>query len=341
MILLPAISALLARRHNNLFCKVADRSVDTSLAQEADGGQLERVHVVYTANREMFPGLLTSMVSLARNLQDPGGCTIHVVLPASDLSDGEELVGCFKREIAPFISQTPEVDLQAMKALPFDSTDFIAPEGSERFLDPSNWAKLVLHEYLPESAPRAIYLDVDTIVQSDMGVLYRMRMQHVLAALQDSSGMGPYAGCIEKYPDFALLAKDLVAEHMFNAGIMLLNLSHWRTGTFLKDIVKLLPATRGCMGDQYALNIVLGEHYDRLPWTYNVAPLGHTMSPGNFMPRCMLDRAAVLHWAGRMKPWSSKRNAHYDRLVEPYAPRGRCGRVLERKGLSELYTGPS
>lgn len=35
------------------------------------------------------------------------------------------------------------------------------------------------------------------------------------------------------------------------------------------------------------------EKYDRIPWLYNVAPLGHHRIPGSFLPRCIFKRATV------------------------------------------------
>mmetsp|Transcript_81058 Transcript_81058/g.262637 ORF Transcript_81058/g.262637 Transcript_81058/m.262637 type:complete len:254 (-) Transcript_81058:44-805(-) len=69
------------------------------------------VVVVYSSDSLGFPALLNSMVSLARHLEDPARCAVHVIVPSADLALAERLLACFRREL-PGASAAAALELE-------------------------------------------------------------------------------------------------------------------------------------------------------------------------------------------------------------------------------------
>jgi len=191
--------------------------------------------------------------------------------------------------------------------------------------------RLTLHEYLP-LAPRALWLDHDTIVKADVGPLYRMRMSHALAAAWDASRWIRLrdvlwnCGLEESAVPEAL--RDL---QRFNSGVLVFDLDRWRPGNITKAVRSWLPATSGCDGDQLLLNLQFGHDFDVIDWRWNVLGF-NSVTFGSYlrdMPvRCIKD-ARLFHWNGDGKPWNRSRNTPHKELWEPYAPRLQCAALGE------------
>merc|ERR1719259_785110 len=67
-------------------CQAPQRN--TELGNDAG---LEKITVAFASEPKRFEGLLSSMLSLAQNLQEPGSCEIHVIVPVEALPDAEQL----------------------------------------------------------------------------------------------------------------------------------------------------------------------------------------------------------------------------------------------------------
>lgn len=140
--------------------------------------KLRHVHIVYASDRGGLPGLLMSMASLARHVSAPENTTIHVIVKKELMADAEELVGCFREEVG---SKAPLVHLLELRQLPFNvanKTELVTSAV------PETWVRLLLHEDLP-GVPRVLWLDTDVLVQADIAPLYRMHMDHPIAAARD------------------------------------------------------------------------------------------------------------------------------------------------------------
>lgn len=274
-----------------------------------------RTHVVYAADTAMFPGLFSSMLSLSRHLADPAGCTIHLLVAAEHVHSAQGLVHCFRaalRHSTGAVMGAPLVQVHRLRPLPFNLTD-LTHVGRFRsdFLKPQPFVRLFLHEYLP-MLDRVIWLDADTVVQADISILYRMRMQHVLAAaLETSPGRPRHALCwmlAECRLEFSRLLGPLALETAawdapeFSSGVMVVDLKRWRSSALTHIIVQGLEATSGCKGDQAALNLAVAGQFDQLPWHWNLQLEG-SARPG-FPSLCTAD-ASILHFCGEPKPWAA------------------------------------
>src|SRR5699024_1836031 len=78
--------------------------------------------------------------------------------------------------------------------------------------------RLTMHKYLPEACTRAIYLDSDVLVLQHIAKLWDANFQgFALGAVTDLCSPTAYADRVKTYPLY------------FNAGVLLVNLTRWRT----------------------------------------------------------------------------------------------------------------
>jgi len=280
---------------------------------------LETLHVLYASDANGFVGLLSSMLSVSRNLQDPSSAIIHIVVPDTDLASAAVLIECLKRELVD-LAALPRVVLHEAKELTFDlaTLDSEWIRGSRMGRLKSTWVRLYLDKYLPD-VPRVIYLDIDTIVTADLAPLYRMRMQHAVAGVWEPPLQ--YRACFtqKNLP----IAGDV--SWAFNAGVLLFDLYAFRSQGILKEMEYWTNVTGGCWGDQLALNLGFQGKVDHLPWAWNVKGIGGRAMMMLQLP--CLSNGNVFHWTGgdgSAKQWLPTRRKELDFLFLPYAPREQC-----------------
>lgn len=289
---------------------------------------LTRVHVVYGGDAKYFGGLLVSMLSLSAHLQEPGNCTVHVIVPPKDLEQAERLLECFRREVrmrpraAGQGAGWPEVVLHKMQPLDVDITDFSTSDGTTHQLV---YTKFVLHKtYLP-NASRALWLDTDTIVMADVAPLFRMPMAHPLAAALDYSWMSFENRKAGMNASTHHLVKRWSARTI-TTGVMVYDLDRWRAGSFERRLAALAEELSGYDGEQLPMNLLFQGDADVLDGRWNVVQGLHDKAyAGTFTSRPCIGRAWILHsTGGRRKYWHADSDTLFDDLLEPHMPVTQC-----------------
>jgi len=145
--------------------------------------------------------------------------------------------------------------------------------------------------YIKPELEKVIYLDVDLIVNLDVEKLYSTSLdEYDIAAVYDTwynqwLAERNYKNCIFE------------SNHCyFNAGVLLIDCQKWREKNILKKVVETEQKYRNRLryADQDILNLLYnGSNYKMLDKKYNVV---------NFID-VLNDTEAILHWAGRVKPW--------------------------------------
>jgi len=267
--------------------------------QGKPGENLSVVHVAYATTPDGFPGLLHSMISVARNFQGDQ-CHIHVIVAADHITKASEVLACFERDVAA-LPKVTVASLHLMPALPWDTSVMRnSKEGASRswghqdkLSQPTVFARFFLAEILSD-LPRVLWLDVDTIVCVDVTELFQIKMTHAIAARPVKRG----AVVQKEFPRWSC-AKDLDQTHTytsFNTGVMVVDLNRWRVGNFSPKLAKTAEA---CVtNDQPTFNIVFMDKYQHFDKSWNTYALGSTVKArtkriGN-----------ILHWSGPVKPWS-------------------------------------
>jgi lipopolysaccharide biosynthesis glycosyltransferase len=149
--------------------------------------------------------------------------------------------------------------------------------GAEHFTSTS-YARLLIPELLPAQVNRAVYLDGDVLVTSDLSPLFELELGDApFAAVRDQAIGGSY----------------------FNAGVLVLDLERWRrTGLAERALAYADAQTQPLFwADQDALNAVADDWYE-LELRWNVQ--ANVPEPER---DDLLRTAAVVHFAGYHKPW--------------------------------------
>lgn len=296
--------------HEDFLTKGVDCRAPAMPLEPAQGADLSMVHVVYS-DSSLHRGLLHSLLSVSRHLGEPERCSLHLVVRPENMAAARQLAECFRREREG--SERPDwpaLRLHELRPMPYDleTLDFNRPE----LKVPETFVRLFLHEYLP-SAPRALWLDTDTIATADVAPLYRMPMRHVVAAAWDFGKDTKVRAELKGTNRFK-----------FNTGVLLVDLAQWRAMNVSGRVAELMPKYGGRNGELVLLNKVF-ERYDRLDWRWNLVGLFLRDLP----PVC-IKQARILHWSWFNKPWYSVRHRTcrgYDHFFEENAPKHKCRAV--------------
>lgn len=314
-------------------CQPAERP----LAPQAGGGA-PPVRVAYASDARGFAGLLPSMLSLGRQLAEPGGCSLHVVVPGADIDKAKDMVECFRRELSD-LPAIPKVELHAL----VERTSVNISEGwrsrhhRPELINPLNFARFYLHEYLPD-APRVLWLDLDTIVLSDIAPLFQSEMQHVVAAVPRNGLRGTVDYIYSKHP---AIRRGSPGARAFNPGVLLIDLKRWRSESMVQRVeswVQVLfddwenAANESELWQkepeptQSPLNLACDGAFDHIDWRWNVLNLG---VQGYFLrrgvPSRCVEEARILHWNGPEKPWRPGGGHHqHSELYARYRPKQPC-----------------
>ena len=150
----------------------------------------------------------------------------------------------------------------------------LLPRGVSIPIDTSSWPmttyfKIFAPYVVDQNLDRLIYLDVDTIVQSDIAELWQTEMgDFILAAAQDISlnVSCEWAG-IPNYNDLGIASDAMY----FNAGVLVFKPKEWREQKIAIQIMDALVKYKQhvVFADQYGLNVVMVNKWKQLDPRWN------------------------------------------------------------------------
>ena len=175
------------------------------------------------------------------------------------------------------------------------------------FVGRSCYFKMLIPDLLGESQRRAIYLDSDVIVESDISALWTMAFNgNAVLAARDM--LNPCVSSPFGVGNWKALGRDS-ADPLFNSGVLVMNCVKWRQDDIFGKLVAYLHDSyqhvRLC--DQDALNAVLGRSWGRLDPLWNVLPRMKTARRYSLFDKArheaLVEKARALHFCGPGKPW--------------------------------------
>lgn len=180
------------------------------------------------------------------------------------------------------------------KVYPFDVQRF-SHLASKGHLSHAVYYRLLFPEII--AADRALYLDLDVIVQGSLDSLFEIDLEgSVLAGVQN--------------PFFSRAESLGLKEEWgyFNAGILMMNLDLWRKEDIPDKAVAFLQENRekAEMFDQDALNVVSAGRWVSLPLKYNAQTLMYLrifdmqLSESDAHDLC---NPVIIHFTTNTKPW--------------------------------------
>lgn len=157
----------------------------------------------------------------------------------------------------------------------------------------SAYFRYFIADILPED--RALYLDCDIIVTDTLDELFSFELDNFpLAAVPDL----PFS------------------TSTFNSGVLLLNLSYWRTHSVSKELIQLtIQQHRNVYGDQEILNQFFENRWKVLPFEYNVqvGADSHRFLQGDLVwyEETYSKIPKIIHYTTERKPWNRERFNRY------------------------------
>lgn len=167
--------------------------------------------------------------------------------------------------------------------------------------------RLDIANILPKEVKKVIYIDVDLLVLQDICGLWQFDMQgKPLAAVPDYGIMASKRLMKQKQSVIGLPMDSLY----FNSGVVIMDLEQWRQHNYAKQVIDLAAAGNLPHHDQDALNKVFLGNWTALPMKWNVIPPVFNLFSKILFNSDLCKNAiearkdkAILHFAGRYKPW--------------------------------------
>jgi len=181
----------------------------------------------------------------------------------------------------------------------------------------TTYYKLSLADMLPPTVRRAIWLDCDLVVVSDLARLWDTNCDdHHAMAVQDS--IVPLVSSAFGVANYARLGIPATTKY-FNAGVMVVNVHKWRQNRVGLRALEYIREFRESVyfWDQEGLNVALAGRWGELDprWNDNVSipsrgRRGHAREGGV--------EPWIVHYAGNLKPWLFESRDPYRRLYFHY-----------------------
>lgn len=158
--------------------------------------------------------------------------------------------------------------------------------------------------FIPQMFPeyeRAIYLDADTCVLTDIAELYQQNLhgQYLGAVVDKFAQMQPLT------VEYVTQVLGLPLDHYFNSGMLLMDLQKLRAAHFVDEFLYFLNTyhVKAMAADQDYLNEICQRRFYRLDDSWNTLP------PINDKDQ-LIEQPKIVHYCFNSKPW------HYQQI--PY-----------------------
>lgn len=177
--------------------------------------------------------------------------------------------------------------------------------GPAKHISDITYYRLAMAEVLPEEMDKVLYLDVDTIVRQDLTPLWETPLEgYAIGAVMDASNNDIHHFNRLRIP---------VSAGLFNAGVLLINLTWWRehhAADLFRDFLTNHP-DRLYFHDQDVLNATLWNHRKPLPLKWNCQSaffykISHVLYDWWTVEKELQDATgnpAILHFITAEKPW--------------------------------------
>jgi lipopolysaccharide biosynthesis glycosyltransferase len=178
----------------------------------------------------------------------------------------------------------------------------------------ATYYRLIITEILPSSIEKALYLDVDLIVRSDISDLWNTDISaHYAAAILD-------IGIEEKGAFLRQILGMPPQEPYFNAGVLLMNVTKWRTESISTKVISFIAdnAKDILYADQDGLNAILWGKWLPVHPKWNVYRVAfrkyYKWNEKRKLSNDLLQAVrnpCIVHFTGPLKPW-------HDSCLMPY-----------------------
>ena len=262
------------------------------------------MNILYTLNDKFVPQVAAGITSVCENNKDVDKIVFYLM----SLNISDENKKKLKKYIKKYKNRSIEfIELNDMKkhfSFDFDTTGW----------NPIVLARLLLDKLLPKDIDRILYLDGDTIVRGSLKELYEINMDNYSIA----ASIEPTINKKRK--------KDLGLEEYpyYNAGVLLVNMKHWRKNKSGEKIIEYYKEHNGKLfaNDQDAINgsmkdyiLTISPKYNfyNIFYQYNYKFMKKLMKPVPYITeeeyKDAVKNPVIIHYLGEERPWR-KGNKH-------------------------------
>lgn len=176
------------------------------------------------------------------------------------------------------------------------------------------WYRLLIPEILDNSIKKVLYLDVDTLVVSDLGELFAANLEGVSVA-------GTVEASVFDKSYYKRIGIEYDEKYLC-AGVLLMNLEFWREHNLTQKMIDWAKTHKTKMADQDTINYVCRDSKKVLPMRYGVVQFYFSIEDFYREPYLSeladcLERPAIIHYASCV-PWyrDVSRHVFYDRWIK-------------------------
>lgn len=188
----------------------------------------------------------------------------------------------------------------------------------------ATYYRILIPELLPREYKKAIYLDSDLILNTDLVQLWDIDMaENHLLAVQDQGA--PYVSSpagLMNYKELGISANS----KYFNAGVLVINLEKWRASSISSQALEYLKNKRDLIRwhDQDVLNMVLAGKWQDIHPGWNQMPEVYSCLSWKDSPfledvyNDLVHNPYIIHFAIPAKPWNSREEHPFNDLFFKY-----------------------
>jgi len=245
--------------------------------------------IVSATNDNYAQHLAVMLTSLLKNNKTDN--PIHIFILYGDLSDIniKKLDRAIERFQATVTVTFLKVDVQLFEG-------FVLSTGGQKYISKEAYYRIIIPDLLGEDITKALYLDCDMIVRTDISELWETNIDKYDLAAVDESRVVTKLDRQIRMNRLSLPSES----YYFNSGLLLLNLKRWREKKISSELIQFIKANPDKLAllDQDALNAVLYNRWLRLDDKWNFTTAHST--------KLLLEKAAIIHFTGPEKPWNSE-----------------------------------
>lgn len=161
---------------------------------------------------------------------------------------------------------------------------------ADQFKMTAHYARFLIPYLMDKTIERVIYLDCDTIVLGDIGMLWEVDLENnVLAAARDQTANIGDSWLISNGKELGLNP----LEKYFNSGVLVMDLKRWRQENLTTKLIQCTLDNQDniqCF-DQYAFNVVFHKKWTELPSAWN-----------HMQTKPFIDGIHLIHYVAWEKP---------------------------------------
>jgi lipopolysaccharide biosynthesis glycosyltransferase len=174
----------------------------------------------------------------------------------------------------------------------------------------ANYYRLLLPEIIPAEYKKAIYLDTDVVVLSDLEKLWSIDVgDNYMLAASDPCNQALYRARHLQHLDLEIMGIDPSYKYI-NAGVLVLNLEKWRAKAGANQIIDFIANHPELpFPDQDAMSIAFAGQWGEIDPRWNQIHAFHEMDwkEAGYLSQAQFSEVVnhpyIIHYTSRPKPW--------------------------------------